>query len=155
MSTEQQIDNLIPLNNAIDCQTIIHGEHIYYSSNILITPNFKIIISFRRVEPLAGYLQCPGGKIKYKETPRQAARRETFEETDLDLEENRIHYINTYKYSPSPFGQNKTITKRTVYTFYTVITEIERKNIKNTEGDKSSKWHKSPLYLKIPKDKYQ
>ena len=134
MNIEQQINNPIPLNNIEDSQILIPCKLIYYSSNILITPDFKIIVEGRNMEPMAHHIECPGGKIEYGETPLQAAKRETeeeaFEEAGLQLEESRIKYINTYEYGPSPFGKSQIISKRTVYTFYTIINKEETEALK-------------------------
>ena len=122
--------------------TFIPCQHLYYSTNILITEKFRFVISERLTPPLENKIQCPGGKIEDNETPRDAAKRETLEETSLDLNKNRIKFINKFEYGPSPFGPFNEICKRYVYTFYTIISQTEFKQITNPEPEYSTDWRK-------------
>ena len=139
---KMEFEQIISQNTPQKQIEYVRCENIYYSSNILITGNFEAVVSHRLCEPLQTYIQCPGGKIEENETPIEAAQRETLQETSLNIDKNRIKYIQTFEYGPSPFGPFKTLSKRHVYTFYTIITKEEYEEVKNNEPEKSSHWYK-------------
>jgi mutator protein MutT len=48
--------------------------------------------------PLSGYLEFPGGKIEPKESAKDTVIREFFEETKIDIKENKIEFFKEYDY---------------------------------------------------------
>jgi len=60
----------------------------------------ELYLQTRREEgPLNGLLEFPGGKIKSEESPDQAARRETLEETGIEIKE--VISLKNYQYQYS------------------------------------------------------
>jgi len=57
----------------------------------------KILLLHRQdAKPQGSLWAAPGGKIEKTESPLQAARRETFEETGLQLQKNELSFVGKY-----------------------------------------------------------
>lgn len=56
------------------------------ATSIVVFWGDRILFCKKRIPPLAGYWQLPGGRINLGETPMQAASRELKEETGIDTD---------------------------------------------------------------------
>ena len=70
--------------------------------SVIIGKNHKVLMLRRGREPLKGYWVLPGGFIEYEEEPRDAAIRETKEETGLDIEITGL--VGVYQITNDPRG---------------------------------------------------
>lgn len=66
--------------------------------------NKKILLKCRSKEEsespeTAGYLECPGGKVEYKEAPEQALKREILEELGCEVTVGNLLYAKSNTYS--------------------------------------------------------
>lgn len=83
-----------------------HEEKIYVklAADVIIkNSEGKILLTKRNVEPFKNYWVFPGGHVK-KETPIDAAKREIFEETELNVEIDKLYgvYANLDKDPRNP-----------------------------------------------------
>lgn len=62
----------------------------------------RIVLIRRNIEPRVGFWSFPCGFMEINETVEEAARRETVEETGLEVE--LLGHLGTYSYSESWFG---------------------------------------------------
>lgn len=77
----------------------------------------KIYLSERMfTDEFIGYWQWPGGEVKDKENPRNAAQRELKEETNLDLNLGRFFYLDSITGDP---------TTKACYVYYVDLNETE------------------------------
>ncbi len=60
----------------------------------------RILVTRRSIDPGRGLWTFPGGFVDYGETATDAARRETFEETGLEVELTGLHNVYTYPGAP-------------------------------------------------------
>ena len=64
----------------------IHYRNPTPASAVVLLQNEKILLVKRKFEPKKGFWSLPAGFVEYDESPKQAAVRETKEETGLDVE---------------------------------------------------------------------
>ncbi len=77
----------------------------------------------------------PGGKLEYGESFEECAKRELFEETNINIDESRFKYLCSFNCI------NKELEYHWVEIFMTVhITSEEEKTIVNNEPHKSEDW---------------
>ncbi len=69
---------------------------------VIIEQNNKLLLIQRAHEPWVGSWMTPAGYVEADEDPRDAARREVFEETGLDVEIG--DFVKTYYFSDDPRG---------------------------------------------------
>jgi 8-oxo-dGTP diphosphatase len=60
----------------------------------------RILVTRRSIDPGRGLWTFPGGFVDYGETATDAALRETFEETGLEVELTGLHNVYTYPGAP-------------------------------------------------------
>lgn len=70
--------------------------------SILLYRNNKVLMLQRAKDPFKDYWVLPGGFINHDETPEDAIKRETKEETDLDINVDGI--VGVYKINDDPRG---------------------------------------------------
>lgn len=64
--------------------------------------NHEILLIRRALwRTLGGEYEIPGGKLEPEETPRQAAVRETYEETSIAIPHTALHYVGTIYTAPA------------------------------------------------------
>ena len=99
---------------------------LQFSSVIVYTSTYGLILSQRKMDPMIGMLQCPGGQfIDNNETPVRCGQRELYEETALNIDERRLKFVKTFQYGPSPYGHHENCLK-IVHIFYTKLTHEEK-----------------------------
>lgn len=77
----------------------------------------------------------PGGKLEYGESFEECAKRELFEETNINIDESRFKYLCSFNCI------NKELEYHWVEIFMTIhITSEEEKTIFNNEPHKSEDW---------------
>ncbi len=91
-------DNLLSCSN---CGFIFWNNPKPVVSGIYVE-NGKILMLQRATEPLKGYWVLPGGFMKYEETPQEALKRETKEETGVDIDIYDL--IGVYQIDNDPRG---------------------------------------------------
>src|ERR1043166_9419324 len=78
---------------------------LQFSSVVVYTSTYGLILSQRKTKPMIGMLQCPGGQfIDNNETPTRCGQRELYEETALNLDTRILKFVKTFQYGPSPYG---------------------------------------------------
>jgi len=60
-------------------------QHVRVGVGVLIVKNYKVLLGLRRNSHSENTWAPPGGHVEWFETPTQCAKRETFEETGLQL----------------------------------------------------------------------
>jgi 8-oxo-dGTP diphosphatase len=72
---------------------------------VTILKDGKILLGKRRGSHGAGEFATPGGRLEYRESFEQCARREVKEECGLEIENIRFHFVtNLMQYPPSHFA---------------------------------------------------
>src|SRR5436305_15321319 len=95
---------------------------LQFSSVVVYTSTYRLILSQQKQNPMKDLLQCPGGQfIDENETPAQCGQHELFEETNLNLDERRLKFVKTFQYGPSPYGHHENCL-RIVHVFYMKLT---------------------------------
>lgn len=70
------------------------GEHRPIAAvGVVIVEDGKILLVKRGVEPGVGLWAVPGGRVDFGEPWREAARRETLEETGLEIDVGEIAWV--------------------------------------------------------------
>jgi ADP-ribose pyrophosphatase YjhB (NUDIX family) len=80
----------------------IRYEQLKVTAGILIELDGKILLVKRGIQPWRGFWYLPAGFVEADESPRQAAEREGFEETNLKISAMRL--IDVYFYNDDPRG---------------------------------------------------
>jgi len=73
-------------------------------TSVILHNNEKILLLQRANEPFKNYWCLPGGYMDYEETPEEAIRRETKEETGFDLSIGSL--VGVYRIDNDPRGVN-------------------------------------------------
>src|SRR5436853_1415050 len=113
---------------------------LQFSSVVVYTSTYGLILSQRKKKPMKDMFQCPGGQfIDNNETPVQCGQRELFEETNLSLSKERLKFVKTFQYEPSPYSHHENCL-RIVHVFYTKLIHEEKGLIKDREPTKATPW---------------
>ena len=84
----------------IMCQSmqIIEAKKYINVVACLFKKNEKVLIASRpKMKTLSGFFEFPGGKVEKGEYLIEALDREIFEELGINLDFNKIYYLNNYK----------------------------------------------------------
>src|SRR5215211_1895508 len=81
---------------------------LHFSTVVVYSENYDLILSQRKQDPMRDKWQCPGGKfLNENETPLECAKRELFKEIGLiTVDNSRYNYEKTIQYGPSAYGQH-------------------------------------------------
>lgn len=72
----------------------VRDETIKYTADVvLLNESMQVLLVKRKGEPFAGMWALPGGHVDKGETAERAARRELFEETGVDLEQDEFKFV--------------------------------------------------------------
>lgn len=82
----------------------IYYEQRKVSAGVRVQKNGKLLLVQRGIEPWRGNWYMPAGFVEVDEQPEDAAVRETFEETGLKVEVEKIAGIYTYQDDPRGNG---------------------------------------------------
>lgn len=80
----------------------IKYDQLKVTAGVLVEKDKKILLVKRAIQPWRGYWYLPAGFVEDDESPREAAEREGFEETNLKISTD--HLINLYFYNDDPRG---------------------------------------------------
>lgn len=80
----------------------IKYDQLKVTAGVLVERDHKILLVKRAIEPWRGYWYLPAGFVEDNESPRDAAEREGFEETNLKISVTRL--IDVYYYTDDPRG---------------------------------------------------
>jgi len=117
---------------------------IYYvqlkvGAAVIIEQDDKLLLLQRSHEPWVGSWMLPAGYVEADEDPREAAKREVYEETVLDVELGEL--FKTYYFSDDPRGNGVAFVYR--------ATKISGELHINSESNAMQyfSWHEIPSYL--------
>lgn len=101
--------------NVVETRLVDHREReicpscgwVYYlqlkvGAAVILEQDNKLLLLQRAHEPWVGSWMIPAGYVEADEDPKDAAKREVFEETGLDVELGDL--INTYYFADDPRG---------------------------------------------------
>ncbi len=80
----------------------IKYDQLKVTAGVLVEKDNKVLLVKRAIQPWRGYWYLPAGFVEDDESPREAAEREGFEETNLKISTD--HLINVYFYNNDPRG---------------------------------------------------
>lgn len=80
----------------------IKYDQLKVTAGVLVEKDNKVLLVKRAIQPWRGYWYLPAGFVENDESPRDAAEREGFEETNLKISTG--HLINIYFYKDDPRG---------------------------------------------------
>ena len=80
----------------------VHYVQLKVGAAVIIEQDNKLLLLQRSYEPWAGSWMIPAGYVEADEAPKDAAKREVFEETGLKVELGEL--MNIYYFSDDPRG---------------------------------------------------
>lgn len=80
----------------------IKYDQLKVSAGVLVERDNKVLLVKRAIQPWRGYWYLPAGFVENDESPREAAEREGFEETNLKIFATCL--IDVYFYDDDPRG---------------------------------------------------
>ena len=80
----------------------IKYDQLKVTAGVLVEKDNKILLVKRAIQPWKGYWYLPAGFVENDESPRDAAEREGFEETNLKIKTQNL--IDLYFYKDDPRG---------------------------------------------------
>ncbi len=111
---------------------------VYYAqlkvgAAVIIEQNTKLLLLQRAHEPWVGSWMLPAGYVEADEDPRNAARREVFEETGLDVELGEL--VKTYYFDDDPRGNGVAFVYKTMKVSGVININSEATNFKYFASD--------------------
>jgi ADP-ribose pyrophosphatase YjhB (NUDIX family) len=80
----------------------IKYDQLKVTAGVLVERDKKVLLVKRAIQPWRGYWYLPAGFVENDESPREAAEREGFEETNLKISTKEL--IDVYYYNDDPRG---------------------------------------------------
>jgi ADP-ribose pyrophosphatase YjhB (NUDIX family) len=80
----------------------IKYDQLKVTAGVLVERDKKVLLVKRAIQPWRGYWYLPAGFVENDESPREAAEREGFEETNLKISTKDL--IDVYYYNDDPRG---------------------------------------------------
>lgn len=117
----------------------VHYVQLKVGAAVIIEQDNKLLLLQRSHEPWIGSWMLPAGYVEADEDPKEAARREVFEETGLDVELSEL--FKTYYFSDDPRGNGVVF----VYKAIKISGELHINSESNAV--QYFLWHEIPGYL--------
>lgn len=101
----------------------IKYDQLKVTAGVLVERENKVLLVKRAIQPWRGYWYLPAGFVEADESPREAAEREGFEETNLKISATLL--LNVYFYNDDPRGNGLLILYSGIITSGTVKSNHE------------------------------